>query len=213
MRLIDADQLMDSPISAFESGWIRHDDGRAHVAARTHMIGCKADMIKWWFGYVHTSDQYKWWHPRDHVYSDWIGERGTGRYIGGTHIAHEYFGGGPTLFKLRINFRDPTDILDANKLAASGVGAAIYARTGPQDRELWVGHTLHLVYDTPEGCVMRSRFWLGELDPAPANLSAADMRALVPDERVAGLHQHCCEEMSILGGFLPTLHRIENPGR
>jgi hypothetical protein len=161
---------------------------------------------------LHSAEHYKWWHPRDHVHSDCIGERGTGRYIGGTHIAHEYFGGGPTLFKLRINFREPTEILDAAKLAASGVGAAIYARTGPLDRDIWVGHTLHLVYDTPEGCVMRSRFWLGELDPAPANLGADAMRALVPDERVAGLHQHSSEEMSILGGFLPTLYRMENPG-
>ena len=56
-------------------------------------------MVKWWFGYVHTTERYKWWHPRHHVFSDWIVERGTGRYIGGTHIAQEYVGGGPTLFR------------------------------------------------------------------------------------------------------------------
>jgi hypothetical protein len=39
MRLADANQLLDSPISPFESGSIRHPDGRAHVAARTQMIG------------------------------------------------------------------------------------------------------------------------------------------------------------------------------
>jgi hypothetical protein len=50
--------------------------------------------------------------PRDHVFSDWIGERGTGRYVGGTLIAHEYFGGGPTLFELKINFCDPGNLLD-----------------------------------------------------------------------------------------------------
>jgi len=195
MRLADANQLLDGPISPFESGWIRHPDGRAHVAARTHMIGCKAAMVKWWFGYVQTTEHYKWWHPRDHVFSDWIGERGTGRYIGGTHIAHEYFGGGPTLFKLKINFRDPGEILDTSRFEQAGIGAAIYARTGPLDRDLWVGHTLHLVYDAPEGCV----------------ISPQEMRALVPDERVQGLHQHCSEEMSILAGFLPTLFDLNNP--
>ena len=35
--------------------------------------------------------------PRDHDFSDRIGEWGTGRYIGGARIAHEYLGGGPTL--------------------------------------------------------------------------------------------------------------------
>ncbi len=212
MRLLDANELLRDSCSSFESGWIRRDDGRAHVAARTHMIGCKARMVEWWFGYLHTAEHYKWWHPRDHVFSDWVGERGTGRYIGGTHIAHEYFGGGPTLFKLRINFRDPGEILDTSLFAGACVGAAIYARTGPVDREVWVGHTLHLVYDTPEGCVMRSRFWLGELDPLPENLSGEQMIALVPDERVEGLHRHASEEMSLLGGFLPTLFRINNPG-
>lgn len=210
MQLADANDLLAAPISSFESGWVRHPDGRAHVAARTHMIGCKAKVVEWWFGYVQTTEHYKWWHPRDHVFSDWIGERGTGRYIGGTHIAHEYFGGGPTLFKLKINFRDPSAILDTGRFAQAGVAAAIYARTGPLDRDLWVGHTLHLVYDTPEGCVMRSRFWLGELDPTPTNISPEEMRELVPDERVQGLHQHASEEMSILGGMLPTLYRMNN---
>src|SRR5580698_225122 len=111
MRLTDVNDLLECSISSFESGWIRHPDGRAHVAARTHMIGCKARMVEWRFGYVHTTEHYKGWHPRDHVFSDWVGERGTGRYIGGTHIAHEYFAGGPTLFKLKINFRDPGEIL------------------------------------------------------------------------------------------------------
>lgn len=212
MHLSDANLLLDHEYLPLENGWVRFDDGRAHVAARTHMIGCKGKMVEWWFGFIHTTDQYLWWHPRDHVFSDWIGERGTGRYIGGTHLVHEYFGGGPTLFKLKINFRDPAAILDTSKFAKAGVTAAIYARTGPIDREVWLGHTLHLVTDTPEGCVMRSRFWLGEVEPKPhESMTPAQMLAAIPDERVLGLQKHASEEMSILGGFLPTLYRMHNP--
>ena len=87
MHLADANQLLDDVTSPFESGWIRHADGRAHVAGRTHMVGCKASMVEWWFSFIKTTEHYKLWHPRDHVFSDWIGERGTGRYIGGTHLA------------------------------------------------------------------------------------------------------------------------------
>lgn len=212
MHLADANQLLDDVTSPFESGWIRHGDGRAHVAGRTHMVGCKASMVEWWFSFIKTTEHYKLWHPRDHVFSDWIGERGTGRYIGGTHLAHEYFDGGPTLFKLKINFRDPGEILDVSRFAQAGVAAAIYARTGPGDRDLWVGHTLHLVYDTWQGCLMRSRFWLGELDPAPPKISREDMIALVPDERVRGLHIHCSEEMSMLASFLPAFHASHEGG-
>ena len=38
------------------------------------------------------------------------------------------------------------------------------------------------------------------------------MKTRVPDERVQGLHQHTSEEMSILGGFPPTLYRVNNYG-
>jgi hypothetical protein len=47
-----------------------------------------------------------------------------------------------------------------SRFEKAGVGTAIYARTGPVDRDILVGRTLDLVYDTAEGCVMRSRFWL-----------------------------------------------------
>ncbi len=50
---------------------------------------------------------------------------------------------------------------------------------GPLDRDLWVGHTLHLVHDTPEGCIVRSRFWLGEIDPMPKPISREEMMRLV----------------------------------
>jgi RHS repeat-associated protein len=30
-----------------------------------------------WFGYLETTEQYKWWHPKDHVWCEWVGERGT----------------------------------------------------------------------------------------------------------------------------------------
>jgi hypothetical protein len=39
-----------------------------------------------------------------------------------------------------------------------------------------------------------------------------EMNTRVPDERVQGLHQHASEEMSILGGFLPTLYRVSSYG-
>ena len=169
-------------------------------------------MIDWWFGYIQTTDQYRWWHPRDHVFSDWDGERGTGRYRGGTHLVHEYIGG--ALYKLKINFRDPSEILDEGKFAAARVGAAVFGYVGDLERPGYFGRLLHLVQDTPDGCVMRSRFWLGEFDPTPETMpNAQAMQQLVPDALGAGLHAHASEEMSILASFLPTLYTIHNHDR
>lgn len=210
MHLHQANDLLDEFYLPLESGWTRLEDGVIHVAARTHMIGVKGSMIDWWFGFIHHTDQYLWWHPRDHLFSDWEGERGTGKYIGGTHLVHEYLG--PDIYKLKINFRDPSEILDTSRFAEAKVGTAVFGYVGAMGEDGWFGRLLHLVQDTPEGCVMRSRFWLGMLDPMPnPKPNPQALAQMVPDRLGAGLHAHACEEMSILGGFLPTVYRIHNP--
>ena len=201
MELDDANLLLEPGYLGFESGYTRLPGGQLHVAARTAMPGCNSKMIDWWFGYVRTTEQYKRWHPTDHVWSDWVGP--DNEYIGGTHLVHEYIGG--KMNKLKINFRSPDAYLDVSRFADSNVGTAICARTGPLESDLWVGHLVHLVRDTDYGCEMRSRFWLGYFEPNIAD-SAAQLQQLIPDEVGAGLLKHCNEEMGFLSEFLPGLY-------
>jgi len=207
MRRDQADQLLDPGYLALESGYQRLDDGSLHVASRTPMIGCSGAMIDFWFGFLRTTEQYKWWHPKDHVWCEWIGERGTGRYIGGTHRVHEYIGG--ELMKLKIHFREPGEYLDVSRFAAAGVSTAVCARVGPLDAPVWAGHLIHLIRDTDYGCEMRSRFWLGDFDPAEIAPTPAARTELLPDRAGAGLHKHCNEEMAYLAQFLPGLYARE----
>ena len=206
MLLSEANKLLDHNPHPFEDGFARLSDGIGFVAARTPMPGCNGKMIEWWFGHVETTDQYKQWHPADHVWSGWKGERGTGRYIGGTHLIHERLGG-ERIHKLKLNFRDPSAVLDPSRFAGAGVSAAIYGRGGPLNLPFWTAHVLHLIHDTNDGCVMRSRFWLGDVSPAVPLLAGAIRRDMTNDESLAGLHRHCREEMAILAGFLPELYR------
>lgn len=212
MKLADINKLLDHEYLPMENGWLRNDDGTLHIAARTHMIGCSGEMVKWWFSFIHHTEQYLWWHPRDHVFSDWIGPRGTGEFIGGTHIVDEYLGGGPDLHKLKINFRDPKEKLDVSRFEQAKVSAVIYGRVGLREPDIWTGYLCHLIQDIPEGCVMRSRFWLGHVEPAPPELSPEMLKQVVPDSFAQGLQKHASEEMSILADFLPTVYRIHNPG-
>jgi hypothetical protein len=53
---------------------------------------------------------------------------------------------------------------------------------------------------------MRSRFWLGDLDPRPEGISRATLIQLLPDRVGEGLIKHCHEEMSYLASFLPGLY-------
>jgi hypothetical protein len=208
MELVRADELLEPGHRALESGYVRLPDGQLHVAAWTTLFGCSGHMVEWWFGFLENTEQYKWWHPRDHVWCEWVGERGTGRFIGGMHQVHEYIGG--QLQKLRIHFREPSEYLDASRFAEAGVSAAICARVGPLeaplDAPIWAGHLIHLCRDTDYGCEMRSRFWLGDFDPPGLAPDRAAREAAFPDEVGEGLQRHCHEEMSYLAGFLPGLY-------
>ena len=204
MRLNDANELLEPGYLAMESGWQRLPDGQLHVAARTSMPGCSSRMIDWWFGYVRTTEQYKLWHPTDHVWCDWDGP--AGEYIGGTHLVHEYIGG--QMNKLRIHFRPAAEYLDTGRFEQADVGTAICARTGPLDSELWAGHLIHLVRDTEYGCEMRSRFWLGDFEPNIAS-TPEEVQKLIPDAVGWGLLKHCNEEMGYLAELLPALYERE----
>lgn len=208
MKPDQANDLLDHDYLPLESGWVRNDDGTAMVAARTQMIGCTGAMIEWWFSFIHHTEQYLWWHPRDHTFSDWIGERGTGKYVGGTHLAGEYIGAKE--YQLKINFRHPSMLLDTSRFAAAGVSAAVCARIGERDHPGFNGYLCHLIQDIPEGCVMRSRFFLGYPEPYVA-LTREQLMHGITVEFIQGLHKHSTEEMAILASFLPGVYRLYHP--
>jgi len=171
-------------------------------------------MIDWWFGYVTTTEQYIRWHPKDHVYSEWVGPHGNSRYIGGAHQVYEKIGG--QLQYLRLSFKDPSEYFGPDykaKFAAAKVETAVCGRVGMwagkgTNTALEVGHVIHLVQKEGDGVRMRSRFWLGDIAGLP--LPAAMKQMLVPKTLVEGLVTHSSEEMKILAGFLPDLYKKNN---
>ena len=212
MRFADANDLLDPGYLKIESGVVDYADGFKTVCAFTRMPRCRARMVEWWFRWLGGTEQYKWWHPRDHLFSDWEG-RVPGTHIGSSHLVHEYLGGidGP-VFKLRINFRDPSEFFDPVRYARLD-GAAICARIGSLEAPVNLGRMTHFVRNTDAGCEMRSRFFLGHVesrDPLPA-FSDGQIAALraekVTDDLARRLHQHATEEMGYLADLLPVMYR------
>lgn len=113
--------------------------------------------------------------------------------------------GNGQLHKLRINSRDPSLILDTSRFSVPGVSAAVYGRVGPLEEPVWAGHVIHLCRDTANGCEMRSRFWLGDMDPPELAPDPEARIALFPDEVGQALLKHCIEEMEFLSICLPSL--------
>ena len=161
-------------------------------------------MVDWWFGYLETTEHYKWWHPKDHVWCEWKGERGTGRYVGGEHHVHEFIGGelAEAEDPLPRAGRAPRrDALRGGRRRGRRLRARRAARRAGLER-------------APDPPGARHRLRLRDAQPllARRRRSARDRRAratrasqLVPDRVGPALLKHCHEEMSYLAAFLPAL--------
>lgn len=208
MRYADRTQLLAPEHLAFESGIERLPDGTFHVAVLTPMRNVRAEMIAWWFGsYMQTTEHYKRWHPRDHLWMDWE-DKTPGTHVGAHHLVHEYIGG--KMNRLRISFIDPEADLGPESSDAGRL--FICAKVGELDRPVSIGRMVHAVYDTGWGCEMRSHFWLGHFETqilgglAQKLANTAWLRRRAVSRAMAyGLEAHCHEEMSNLARFLPAL--------
>ena len=206
--------LLHAPDSLpFESGVERLHDGVFHVAALTRMPSVRAEMIGWWFGtYMQTTEHYRRWHPRDHVWMDWANKK-PGTHVGASHLVHEYIGG--QLQKLAITFVDPVENMGAEANAPGQL--FVCARVSPLGRhDLTIARMVHAAYDTDRGCELRSHFWMGLVETdalggwvqSLANTRFVRGRA-VSRAAAQALEAHCFEEMTTLAGFLPGLHASE----
>ena len=198
------------------SGVERLPDGILHVAVLTRMPGVSPEMIGWWFGeYMQTTEHYRRWHPRDHVWMSWANKR-PGTHVGAQHLVHEYVGG--KLHKLCITFVPPSELFGDALTRAPGA-LAICARLGVLNRPIDLGRMVHLALPTPWGCELHSRFWLGYVTPRegsrwPVGVGNAPWlrRALGRMAFGRALAVHCHEEMSNLAGFLPDLYACSRGG-
>lgn len=214
MLLTDVDQLLDPFPLALETGVERLPDGSLHVACRTDMHDCRGEMFEWWFRSRPDTERYRWWHPIDHVSSEWTGDLRDDTHVGSIHVVTERLEDAPAS-DLLIQFRDAGEFFteSAYHLARKNgeVTAAVVGRIGighdaprTPDGEILGGRLLHIGRDTDWGLVMRSHFYLGTDHPAVGTtpeLVIADLS----DELGFNLLQHAYNEFTYLSRFLPGL--------
>jgi hypothetical protein len=212
--LADIDTLLDPSPLRLETGITRLPGGGLVVAARTDLHGCKGRMLDWWFTFFETTQHIKWWHPQDHVeHRGWDAQWRRGEsYIGASIHAVESLADIPPV-AAKLKFHDPRECFDPVRLQAArerqDVSAAIYARIGfgehitlDADGDPLDGDMIHLARDTPFGCVLRSRFYLGK--------SSAHPEHDVPDALGLSLLRHCYTEFTYLSRFLPSIYYGEH---
>ncbi|MCP5067686.1 MAG: hypothetical protein GY946_14085 [bacterium] len=221
----DVNRLLEPGYLPLETGYATLPDGTAHVAVLTRFPGATGEMIDWWFGWHSAeTERYKLWHPQAHLYSQLRYERAAvpgltdrQRYVGNTSWVDEYVG--PHIHRLAISFCEPRDFgLAEDSFKDAGISTAVCARVGFSDRPVDSGYLIHLIRETPEGCEMRSRFWVGEVHirSLPERNSIDRLlatrfarRFVIPSRLGRDLLVHCAEEMNHLASFLPALFAEE----
>ena len=213
----DTSGVLEDQYSSLETGFQRQPNGVYRVRAITRMPNVKAKMVRWWFAdYMQTSEHYKRWHPRAHLWMDWE-NKVPGEIVGASHLVHEYIG--DELNKLRIQFVDPEEFF--GPIEQRDDQFVLCARVGELERPLNMATMCHFVRDTPFGAEMRSTFWLGHIAKRDGNETVSSIegilgntmlvRHLLADEELAtNLMTHAIEEMGNLADFLPELYAAEH---
>jgi hypothetical protein len=214
-ELDQAASLLDPRPQAVETGVQRLASGQLHVAARTDMPGCTGAMFEWWFRFAPDSRQYAWWHPVDHVSSAWR-ETSPITHIGSTHVVEERLNGSEVQM-LQIHFIDPREIFGADAfedaLAIGNISAVVAAQLGNGPEPVLddrgrpnMGRMTHICRDTPDGMVLRSRFWLGGGTGLPPEV----LLEIIPDSLGLDLMVHAHTEFKYLSRYLPSIYLAEN---
>jgi hypothetical protein len=200
----------------FESKYYRQPNGVYRVQVHTDMPGVTPAMVRWWFAdYMQTTEHYKRWHPKAHIWMDWENKR-PGEVIGASHLVHEYLG--KTLHKLRIQFIEPTELL--GNIPDHTDRYIIAAKAGELKRPINLTTMCHIVNRTPIGSEMRSVFWMGHVSKRKGNENVKSVlnllantklmrTTLIKDKMAQNLMTHCQEEMAILAGFIAGLYALE----
>jgi hypothetical protein len=218
MNIEDIDRLLDPAPMALEMGYERLPTGVLHVACRTDLHRCRGAMFEWWFRSRPNTQQYIWWHPLDHISSEWLeGKEGT--HIGSIHKVEERFGGGPSK-QLLIQCREPAEFFSAAALDRAQTAGHVHGMVCGRGGESWqaprnpagqvMGSRLfHICRDTEWGTVLRSHFFLG-CDLPAIGKTPGQIAELIPDPVGPALLGHCYNEFTFLSRFLPSLYIAEN---
>ena len=223
IELSEAGKLLAPGYLPLENGFTRLANGQILVAVRTDMPGCTGAMFEWWMGWhCVESQRYKLWHPRAHVanatremWGDDPSLSDREKYMT-THYVPEYIG--DRLYKVRITFVDPRELLgEGVDLAAGGTTALVCGRVDLQQVPIHLGWLIHQIREHEGATEMRSRFWIGKPEVSRSSegdfrdgvLGAAWFRRLVvPSDLGRQMVVHCAMEMNHLARFLPELYAL-----
>jgi len=161
--------------------WASRSGETTPVVNDHQLPGVSPEMISWWWDHIDSTERYKLWHPKDHIFFSWIIPPEP-NHIGAISRCIEKIGGIP--MTLDIRWEDPKSVKTEfqNILVAS-----ILSEDGTV-----LMRFMHEYEEAPNGTKMRSTFYVPKK---------------VPWFVKKGLKKHNIEEMATFPAFLPELYK------
>lgn len=207
VQLEGIEELYEPSYSSRESGYRRLSTGHLLISAQHRMLHCRGPMVEWWLGRALSPDEFKRWHPMDHISIEVVRKAAPDQPYGKSFHVKQTVGG--QLRDTILESRDPVEYFsDIARLKSSGVTAVMCSRGRLSTVPAWTTRIIHVCRDFDWGCEMRSRFWLGPMAPLSEVPPAEVLQQQLPDGAAAGLLRHTLEEYTYLASFLPEYYRV-----
>ncbi len=200
------EKLADVPEAA-ETGYCYLPDGGAYVAGRHDMPGITEDMYRYWLYWWNVEApaqeqlRYKCWCPKDHHNASfkWSSEN-VGPYLLDFFIL-DSLRDQPE--KLGIK---PETFEQGHIIMLDGVNAQQKYINEDLEQQPIPAVVTHMLYEKPDGVVMRSRFWIGYQAIGGKLVNICGSRRLVSEDMLRGLLEHNSIEMNGLRDIMPILY-------
>jgi|GEM_PF-6475035 len=204
MYLERATAVLEKNYQPFETGFRRISPVQMEVAALHYLPAVKGEMIRWWLENLDTSEQYRKWHPIKNLDMVWLDRPDGASFLGSTMQIRQEFGG--HVWEYRVSYHDTSEVVDPRALRDSGASFAYMARYGALNAPFWVGKSLTVCRDLPDGCEIRSHYWLGDSGMMDLGPDADTLSKIIDDDFASSLLAYNIEAMRHLASFLPQLY-------
>ena len=161
--------------------WASRSGETTPVVNDHELHGVSPEMITWWCDHIDTTERYKLWHPKDHIFFMWTVSPEKG-HVGAISRCTEKIAGIPMTFDIR--WEDPKSVTTEFQY--------VHVASIVADDETVVMRFMHEYEAAPYGTKMRSTFYV------PKKVLSFVKK---------GLKKHNREEMGNFQTFLPKLYK------
>lgn len=215
MPVEERNLFMEETDPYLQDGYGISADGLGFLANTTFMPEVTSDMLDWWFGWhcVENDLRYKIWDKEDHFWA----RADKPEYVldpnvpwrektwGVSHKIKENAGLG--VEEIEMHFVRPRDLgFDESKIGGDGCTSMVCAHAAAIVAHKWI--------ETPEGCWLKSRFWMGYgLDGNGNVVRKFPPGARMPEFVPKMIYGHNIKEFTNLAAFLPQIYEEEWNGK